>query len=1313
VGTAARIGRVGERRVGRGGRLADDVPERTCEPAPELAHNLIGGIIGKWVSQNSISTLALIAGSKGYAARSLSQQYDSSIGDGARISFAEAILRVSGFDALDLAAKIGALGVIPENAHVMTRHEVAASLATCVRQIPGWTPKINRDRFEEWVNGPFVAPHADLDSYDDVFTESFAFAGGPFTVFPGSSEDACFILRQICLALFSRAGAEIDEGCKNEAYKLITAVVALSHIIASRAGLARGALPIEIGQGLTVPATPIFDRFVHAVSFTEEELRGIFGAAVDSLARLTTEFDRGSPEQLDPENLPVYAKPILKWENRLVVASPGHLLTALRHELICLLIRCGQVERFNLAFRSAVFSGVAQSLQRIGNEPTGEVLPKPVRSPIYDHLFSLDRDKVLHCLLVTDELERFDPNRVFGTWHQPVLSQVIEQRLREIGEFLMRIPKPPNEVVHLVLVQGLGRYHVLGTEDPDDSASFPRVTLSPSGLEMISALEGGNSMLLWQYARAQQALHRRSTVVAIGDLDLFALYRERGNGFYLSDVGVPDHIQVQPGFASKLRREVKGRSDRHMVRSYRRKESAEVVRIDKDVPIYMESSLTAPGAADIALVVEGCAIPIWIVARVEPDSPELSHVRVMLVDMLAYWTWQLTSALADRVATVANQGASVIVVEVCPEPGPEWFEEIEDSRGRDACECEVRGPTDLRITITAPFARRFLSADNAGERDVLRQYVRGIMQLPGVPSSKNDETMIDECLDELAPLGRKKKLLVHNSARNPRLVPTETVSPRYVQPADEQMLLDEIGKHLTCTLKWPVGPVVDADRPRLLNEVVSFLFQRLESLVRQLSPNILLESLVELNEEMVHDDAFARFQLPTRIACYTTVPAMVESFKEGYAKRASASVANRFLIEYVAACPPKGLRPFSMGVYDEMLAIAWLVIKFGSISDAINYKLADRAVTVLPSTRIGIGDSAFEDAHAAFFREFSHELIGRSTDFFGLTWDDSAGKRARSDDAEFRGIVDDATHQEFGTAYSRLVDFLIAVFEFGAENIGDAKTERADLFLAEVGARLGWKAHEVKAAFDFVASHPRNAYLEPPSPYAKYDVFPWRHNRGLSYFRKPLLVRKSSGYDEVVWGNRLLTVAVEKLADLCLGGRLDARTKRMKDVVAKIHKQKGEAFNDRVGDLFDGVPGCIVRRRVKKIGHRRLGRADGGDLGDIDVLVANPARRRILAIETKDLSVALTPFEIRSEIDELFGERTDRPGKLRIHLERVAWLRESLTDVLNWLKLNQSDNWLVEAHLVLDQELMSPYLAEPVCRVWSYRRIKESLGQLL
>ncbi|MFC1956277.1 hypothetical protein ACFLWZ_07175 [Chloroflexota bacterium] len=89
-------------------------------------------------------------------------------------------------------------------------------------------------------------------------------------------------------------------------------------------------------------------------------------------------------------------------------------------------------------------------------------------------------------------------------------------------------------------------------------------------------------------------------------------------------------------------------------------------------------------------------------------------------------------------------------------------------------------------------------------------------------------------------------------------------------------------------------------------------------------------------------------------------------------------------------------------------------------------------------------------------------------------------------------------------------------------------------------------------------------------------------------------------------------------------------------------EESGEAFNDAVADLFEGMSGIKIARRFKKIGRRRIQGPDG-DLGDIVVLVIDTFRQVIHVIECKDLAVARTPYEFKRELDEMFlGTKTKR-----------------------------------------------------------------------
>jgi hypothetical protein len=69
---------------------------------------------------------------------------------------------------------------------------------------------------------------------------------------------------------------------------------------------------------------------------------------------------------------------------------------------------------------------------------------------------------------------------------------------------------------------------------------------------------------------------------------------------------------------------------------------------------------------------------------------------------------------------------------------------------------------------------------------------------------------------------------------------------------------------------------------------------------------------------------------------------------------------------------------------------------------------------------------------------------------------------------------------------------------------------------------------------------------------------------------------------------------------------------------------------------------------------------------------------------------------MKNELDELFLGRNKRNGReksaVEHHQERVEWLRIHLPEVLNEFGLDHTVEWKVEAMIVTDYEVATPYL---------------------
>jgi hypothetical protein len=436
---------------------------------------------------------------------------------------------------------------------------------------------------------------------------------------------------------------------------------------------------------------------------------------------------------------------------------------------------------------------------------------------------------------------------------------------------------------------------------------------------------------------------------------------------------------------------------------------------------------------------------------------------------------------------------------------------------------------------------------------------------------------------------------------------------RKLQPADEHELLDELGPHLSQSLGLPRGPIPDDRRSEVLRETVDFYFQELEHLVASLSSDDLLETLVRHHERILREREQQDLLIPTRIACFSSEEKMVETLREEKQELSRAALASRFLIEYVAARPPQGLRPLSLSVYDRLMALSSEIINKGMISDAIRFGIADLKLEMLRSNRLGISEGAYGQAHERFVGVYLAGEIYRSTARFASHW----RRSDRAEKPEDADRIDAAVRTEFGVSLTELNRFLGEAVNVGLSRDGEPKMMPLERFLDEMEENLGWDRALVERAFEVFASRPRDDFLSPPPPLNVIEVYPWRFSRALSYLRKPLLVRLTEDGEEVIWSVRHCLDSASHLIDLCVGGRLKARSSEMRKMIGELHVRDGEEFNDAVADVYEGFEGWIVKRRVGKVAGRRIKRERGQPLGDVDVLAADPKRRILWAVEAK------------------------------------------------------------------------------------------------
>lgn len=993
-------------------------------------------------------------------------------------------------------------------------------------------------------------------------------------------------------------------------------------------------------------------RVGRSLTLSSAQIASITGAgATETLASLST-------EDLDCEDW--LATPLLRDGNAWVLAAPRDLLVALRHRLIVLAEGYGWRDDLADRLADAYLMTIPVSLRRLGwaetNLVAGADLPGDISA------WDFDSDAMAVVTVLFDDLVSYDLADPDGWWRVDHHIDAVASRSHELVTHLMYGEDAPKRVMHLVVLAGVGRPCMWFSEAPDPVLGAPHISFCAGDLETVGFAERGDPLALWRYALDADRTDTR--FMCEDPLEQFALWRANSHSFYLGDGRRPTMVPAV-GHAGALRTEVARNVDRHGVVLPGGRRLLEVVRrFDRlPVPIYRSLQAGLPG-----VIVDQDGLTCWV--RPVDNDPAAGG----LVDAVAFWLWQL----ADE-----TERSEL---------------EIEVAVGHPL---SVREPEPGRLEVCLDPARmpEFQRPDNAGERELVRALLRAL-------TGKAPDSVVER----IAPLGFKKMIVTFSAHAELALSDGPLPPTRLpLRESDDGEAMDELGLHFRRDLGLVEGPVAAERRGEVVWAAVQFHLGQLTSLIATLSPEGLLETLVAVNERLLYDAAHGRRTVATQMACFGEAADVQGRLRRDLELHAAASSALRFVIECIAAQPPSGIRPLTLSVQDRLVALAFQVISRGGSADAIREGLDDAQIRMLPSERLGISrDGRYFTGRERYAERFSVAEIRRSHEHFPTLWDEGEPSENALADA---AMLDDAATHEWGATLTEIFGLFDALVEISEPQ--PAMVIPLDLAVDRIATMLDWEPEKVSTVIRHFALEPRGKLLSPDSPFGPHDVYPWRYGRRLSAVRRPLLIRPAEGGPELVYGFRAVDTTGQHLVHEIETARLKVESGQMQQALTAIRQRRDLAFNQRIADLYRAVDGLRVEERVKTVGKLDIARPNGDLLGDIDVLVADPSRRVIEAVDTKNLAAGRTPIEVAREIKRTFQSEGSKKAAIEKHAERAAWLRDHLSDVLDWLGLSTSDadEWRVEPSIVVDEEIQAPFIHDLAMPVTDAATLADSLAR--
>jgi hypothetical protein len=751
----------------------------------------------------------------------------------------------------------------------------------------------------------------------------------------------------------------------------------------------------------------------------------------------------------------------------------------------------------------------------------------------------------------------------------------------------------------------------------------------------------------------------------------------------MDDDGRPTMILFDGSYGRNFREKVARATDVHGVIAPHGK-WIEVVRLhaEESIPIY--ANLHDLGGRPL-LLVEGAPVPFWVRGPEAYDEPAHRGPHAQLVDCIAYWLWQFTPVLGSLAATSVR---SRLIVDVVLDEPRAWVDTVVTDGQGDVARAEAVSTDTLELNVSSALIRELDRADNAGERELMRAVLSGLDQM-----IEGDVRLgadgIDAAIERYAPLGSKKKINLFSADRDPALVPGHLPSYRRIARADSDELFDAAGEHIAAKFGLKVGPIEGDTRVRVLNEIVDFHFKQLKREVAALSSKGLLESLITRHEAAVRHEAMERRTLGARMAAFGET-GLIEDMMRSLPETTQTAIALRFLIEYVAAQPPSGLRPVSAAVLDQLLAICAMIVSRGLTSDVIHFGIEDTELSFLGSGRLGLAEGSYQQGQ----RTFLAAVVPVHARTVGARYAD-AWRQADADPPPEVQELEEAAMAEWGFTLTELLEFCQALSMIAHEQTTSAARMPCSDLEARLATLLEWPVDRVRAAIALHLLEPRPSYTQVPSGFKSYETWPWRFNRNLSYLRRPLLRRPTADGDEYAWGVRQPEQSGRFLVDLITSERLNASSDAMKQLMTRLRQRETQQFVDDVASAVR-ARGMAVDSNVKKVDGERIKRANNQDLTDVDVLAADVSNRVIYALECKDLEGARTPAELDNELSNTFrsgnGQKRSAAEK---QVERVAWLAARVPQTLRHLGLQEdaSEQWSVVGAIVTDVYVLSPYVA--------------------
>lgn len=1213
-----------------------------------------------------------------------------------------------------IVADLAALTLCPENLRHLLRLEGALHLAVAAAKTRnGSAPITPAALVTALEHAPDLqALHEVQDPPEGFFTEAVSFVGGSYIVYPGLSPEGGHAVRVLLRATFLRKNSFLPREVERSLLREIVALLALSNEVARRVGHERwqtGDVPSS--DAITIPPSARRRTLAEAVRFSSADLASVLSAvgATPGELRAFCAVPSRWTSPVSPEAGPLLYSPVLPTAGGgCVLALPTGVITAIQARIFAVAEEHGLLAEAVRAFHEASCLQLVDSLTSLGFRSTPLRLPDWHDKPAFasDFLLSFDVARTCYVQLITDACPTKRDGA--GAAGDEEGSRILDKRRSEVLDALQASSSSHREpVLLLIVLGGTGRPIHVGAHLPPP----PHLLLSATqeNLLVIAGLRDVDAVALWHFAAAYSRLKERARVQYWSFLDLFAFYRLSHESFCTDDELAPNLIVISSDYGRGLRHQTARQSDPHAAHSAGGGFADVVCRYHSEIPVYVDPSASRP-----TFLVETGASPLWIrPAATVPARAPVRLVSLYLVEAVAYWLWQV-AATSPSVITQLAPAPLLLELELSNhEQGGGWENLVAVDRADESIVFEHLQVAESVVIVRVPttLGPLLARADNAGERVLLLEVLRAFSACLPSEIRPSDEALA-KARDLAAPPGLKKNIVITNPDRVPSIREVPDILSRKVQvslvEAQLEGLADAVGDHIG--RKCSAGDLPPAEYKEVLGAIDAIYLSRLKQRLALYDGVALLRRLVAANEALTAKIYLTRASAVSSAACFAGTVEHSKVLAKEIGEYDRVALALRFALEVAVAAPPSGQGEPDDVELDEIVAISAGLIGWAFLADEVRCRVWPHKLSVLPNGRVGTmkdprrGMEAFANARA---------LEGLEAEEHALVSEYDGSSEGAASQMQFASLSS-AFRCEFGVSLEDFVCVGSALVGQGFAGQDVVRCEESAIVEAHVADATGVDGSVVRAVLELLTLSPRGSWEALPVGCDVSDLLPQRYGRRLSFLRRPILRLQMAGSEMLMWGSRHLHRAVAAF----VGQIASAAVKREHLQSREMRAFWGSIVDRRGKDFEKEFAQFAVQSRVGRvlsnvgIGPRETLVADT-DLGDLDTVVLDDARRIAYCFECKSLDAARNPVEVSGEMKRLIkGDPSSAKGISRVdaHMRRVHWMVANAEKVRLGLGL-ASGTWRLVPLVVTREVIPSAFLLESAIPIVSLSALQREKGR--